>query len=215
MVDQRECSPAGISLPLLSLSQLLQTAVCFGDTHCWIVFATWMLIWMCALGKAPGCSVCCKPQWNASRLPDEYVSVCMSPLWASQNNVVSVNQHYKVLYGTSRCLLSWSQGSSVKICTSHRFKEGEYGKQRAGWASWEAPEDHLPSFKLAKQSSVQFFRHSGVQVSAEAHIRQLCTAAYCLHCHSSHDTLLLDTSVFIYMALCDLFNRFTSVYQWS
>lgn len=68
--NQRECSPAGMRLPLLSLSQLLQTAVCFGNA---------LLDCLCCVdlnkdaraGESTGCSVCRKPQWNASCLPAE------------------------------------------------------------------------------------------------------------------------------------------------
>lgn len=117
--------------------------------------------WIWEYGKALGCSVHCNAQRNAACLFAEYVSVCMSPLWADQNNAASMSQDCKVLCGVTRCLLSWSQGSHVKIPfwypnTSQFQKEGGYGKQGADLATWEAPEDHVPAQKRAKSHLSNF-----------------------------------------------------------
>lgn len=115
-VDQRECSPAGLSLPPFSLSPQLQTAVVLGDTllDCLCLLRMW--IWMCSLGNAPGCSVHRNLRRMHHGLSAEYASVCISQLGASQNNTAHVSQHCKVVCGATRCLLSWSQGSHVKRC---------------------------------------------------------------------------------------------------
>lgn len=62
-VTRGKSSPAGRSLPPLPLSQLLQTAVCLGDTHSWIV----------NMDLHSGEST-------------RYVSVCVSPLSVSHNS---------------------------------------------------------------------------------------------------------------------------------
>lgn len=77
-VDRRECFTAAISLPLLSSLYLYLSCsrLCFGDTMLDSLCSRKMLTWR----RAPGCTVCCKPQWNASCRTVECVSVFMSPL---------------------------------------------------------------------------------------------------------------------------------------
>lgn len=125
------CWPEGMLSSWTKFASLLFISLvadcsCFWVTHYWIVLALW--IWMCMLGRTPGCSVHCNLWRMHHLLSTEYISVFISLLWASQNNAASVSQQCKVVCGASRCLLTWSQGSLVEILfwypsTSYCFED--------------------------------------------------------------------------------------------
>lgn len=139
-VDRRECFTAGISLPLLSsLSLYLSCSrLCFGDATLDSLCSGKMLTWR----RAPRCTVCCKPQWNAPCRTAECVSAFMSPLW-----VFKASSSVKGLSSAGRYLLRGPVGryaSDIKQCNVG------YGKRKQGLATWEVAEDHSPPHDFTK-----------------------------------------------------------------
>lgn len=86
-VDQRECTPAGRSLPPFFLSPQLQTLVVVGD-RLLDSLPLWMKVWMCKLGSVPVRSV----HSNLRRMHGFFLlsaSRCAWIHWGSHNNAAS------------------------------------------------------------------------------------------------------------------------------
>lgn len=115
-VDQSESCPAGLSFHLSSLSVWLQTAVVFCDTLLELPLQCGSEYECVCWGECQGFQYIVTSKECIVSLCRIYLCVHVSIVSMTQNNAASVSQNCKVVCGATRCLLSGSQGSSVKIC---------------------------------------------------------------------------------------------------